>query len=304
MTQHMKSFLLIYCIFFSLSIIMSGCCSRRDIMKSDLKSNGLKDNTIFVSRDVKNPPSKSLLSEMKNESGEVIDEALQILESDKIFSYLSNEVNENSQAMEEWINKTKGSQVKLGSLLKEHPNIFCLTVTVQNQGIERAQTRNQKSYKKYNLMWVFLTRENKCMIMASPDYSCASIYGVRADLQEINNLHVTIENIPKYFSVAQTGSHGFIETDDKKILNETPIMNTILDYYCPGRMAGIDSKGTLISFTGKLMDKRRRYSATGIRTTSILNYDGINDQGTQSDCPLNNYGKPYWICSTFVLPTQ
>ncbi len=306
MASHKKAFLWICCIFFSLFVPMFSCCSKRGTMKSDLKSNELKENAIFVSCDVQNPPTKNLIMEMENESRKVINEVLKIFEGDKCLSYLSNKVNENSQSLEEWISKTKGSQVKLGLLLKEHPNIFCLTVTVHNRHIKETSENIPKNYKVYSLMWIFLARENKCMVMASPDNSCASIYGVRTALEEINDLNVTIENIPKYFSVgqAQADKQRFVEIDNKKILNEMPILDTILSYYCPVRFSGTDSKGTLINFTTKLLDKRRGYSATGIRTTFILNYDGANDQDSQFDCPINIYGKPYWICSTFALPTQ
>lgn len=291
MIRYQKSALWISGVFFSLSIILSGCCSRRDIM---LNINEKKGSDIFISHEVKTPPSNSSLAEMEKEAETVMNEALRILKRGKIIFYLSSKVNENSQAMEEWVSKTKGSQVELGLLLKEHPNIFCLTVSVKSH-----------SFKQFNLMWVVLARENKCIVMASPDYSCASIYGVSSDSQEINELYVTIEDIPKYFSVAQAGSQGYKVIDDKKIINDTPIMKTIFEYYCPARLAGTDSKGTLINFDKRLNDKkRRRFSVTGIRTTTILNYDGANDNISQSDCPINIYGKPYWNCSSIVLSTQ
>lgn len=303
--QYQKHFFGIAKISLLLAFYLLACCSQNFTTKPYLKVGEAKDSIVTLADDVgeESLPSKAVLSELERESREVINQALEIFKTTKALSYLSNEVNEDSKAMEKWIDKTKTSQTRLGLLLKRHPRIFCLLVTVANRRIREASWSIPKNFKKFSLIWFYLVKENKCLVMVSPDDSCASIYGAAASSQEeANDLHVRIENIPKYFLVAQVTSQGYVKIDDKKILNEEPIMDTILSYDCPERFASIGSKGIMVNFTWKIIGQKRGYSPTGIRITSILNYDWSSDKTNQLECPKNIYGKPSWVCSTILLP--
>ena len=269
--------------------------------------SGGKNINISISSDIKTKPSNILLTELEKESRTLINEAMNILEGEKVTYHLSNEVDENPKVMEEWINKTKESQIKLGLLLKEHPRVFCLTAAVRNYRIKETALRIPKNYKQYILVWRFLNNENKCIIMASPDYSCASMYGVRrTSLDEVNVLYMRIVDVPKYIKVVQAKPDGSKEENlDIKILNKIPIMDFIfVEYFCPLKLSGTESKGTLVNFEARFIGKKRRYSACGLTVTYVLNYDGTNDQASQSNCLTDFYGKPSWVCSSIVLPNQ
>lgn len=291
-----------------LPLMLTDCFTLRGVekIKSKIATSIEGDEKACIAPDVTNPPPDDQLLDMMKEAEIVMEETLDILEKGKCYNALTNEINENKEALNLWLEKTRPTQEKIGSLLKGHPNIFCLSLCIRNWPFKEMQRYIPKNFKQFNIMWIVPSGSSSCLVIAFPTDSCVSFYGATTISENENSYDVIIENIPKYYSLRiKRGEYPNFTTEEiKGEPNDKPLLETIIEYHCPQRYEGKESKGLLISFTKKVKHKGRRFWADGIRVYSTYNYDASKEERPQLECPNNVYDKPIGTCLTFPLPAN
>lgn len=287
----------------ALFLILSGCSifTGDEKIISDLESTNAI-NKISIEPLVSNPPSDNELEGMIKEANTVMEEVLGILEKGKCYNYLTNDINENAETLETWIKKTKPSHNKIGLLLRSHPNIFCISLIIQNYPIKENAVRIRKNFKQFNMMWVVPSNSSDCLIIAFPTESLVSFYGSVTASENDSSLNVYIENIAKYYPyLIKTGQYPNFTEKIKIEPNDKSLMKTIIESYSLSKLDGEGSKGLLLTFTKKVRHRGRRFWADGIRIYATYNYDASFDRDPQPKCPQDYYGNAYCVCATFPL---
>lgn len=303
MCQHLSKLKILKMI--GLLTLTTGYCSLGVLTNAQSilsNSNGGYKNIVVVSSNFINPPTEDQLVNMNSESQIVMKEALNILEKGKCYSALTNDVNEKKDGLKKWIEKTKPSQKAIGMLLKRHPNIVCLSLCVRSHPFSELKEDIPKGFKQFNIMWIVQPDSKSIVVIAFPTESCVSFYGATTVSDKVGSIEVNIEDIPKYYAVRKVSEENQnIPETHKGDLNETSLFDTILDYHCPSREAGVESKGYIISFTEKIKHKTRRFWADGIRAYSAYNLDSSVERYPKSLCHQDKSFNADYLCYTITL---
>lgn len=246
-----------------------------------------------------NSPSKAQLTYMETEAKLVMDRVLDILEKGKCYKALTDDIDENQQALEKWIKRTETSQVMIGLLLRSHPDIYCVSLRVYSSPVVK------RNFKLINIMWLVSPNSNRCLVIVFPHGSCVSLYGAETLSERENVTAVEIRNIPSHFIMkARKGEYPNFLEETIEEENKKNILETIIDSHSLMSLPPKGTKGLLISFTQMVKHKGHRFWAGGIRIYSTYGYDASRDRNSQPECPKNVYGKPIGTCLTFPLPAN
>lgn len=288
-------------IFVILIFFLMGCFSTSNDIKDDILKIDQSGYEIYYGPDVNFSHPEPVVATRASEAEKVMNGVLETLEKRECYRFLNDDVNENKDAFDQWIEKTKESQEKIGVLLKSNPNIFCVSLEVSNYPLKEMPRYIPKNYKRFNLMWLFSPENNSCLVIAFSKDSLVSFYGAMTFSEKKDYINVLIENIYEYFPTFQ---YPNLVDEVKREPNKKSLLETIMDYHNPSGYSGKGSKGLLISFTKKVKHKSRNYWADAIRVYSTYNYDNSLDESREPECPRDFYGKENCLCATISLPEE
>jgi hypothetical protein len=266
-----------------------------------------KPKVIVIAGDkIENQPNDKQIDCVVNQAETVISQALEILEKGGCYSSLKDDVNENKDAFDQWIEKTKESHRKIGLLLKKHPQIYFLSVVVRNHPLKEMPRYIPKNYNQFNLMWGVSQEKNKCLVIAFRKDDLASFYGLAGVPTKEKMLYVYIQNIPKSYPYVVKGVDypNFTDQGIRIEPNKASLLETIISTFHRVEIRGEGSKGFLISVVKKVDRKSRNYWADAIRVYSTYNYDNSLDESREPECPKTFYGKEYCLCATIPLAEE
>ncbi|HQQ46251.1 MAG TPA: hypothetical protein PK747_02435 [Acidobacteriota bacterium] len=289
----------------SLFLIMAGCNAVKRIDNTFyLKGNFVCEKRIYKASDAVNVPSDQVLNEMADNAGKIMAEALDIMEKENGFSLMTADINESQEALDNWLNLTRPGQERLGFLLKNHPEIYCLSLKLCNRKISEESVHIPKSLRYFNMMWIYDPGKNCCHIIAFPQDCLVSLYGGSTGSESKQSMTVNVENIPESFAFRlKSGKYpDFVDEGIKKEPNNLTLLETIIQYHDTVRFGGDSSKGSLISFTSNLKHKGLGFRADGIRLYSLYGDTSSSNLATKPSCPTDIYGNTWCICSEVPLP--
>ncbi|MFB3851994.1 MAG: hypothetical protein ACE14Q_08760 [Acidobacteriota bacterium] len=237
-----------------------------------------------------NFPKKNQVEVMAKEANQVMDKSLNILIKGNCLNYLTDDIDKKQEALEKWVAMTKPSQNKIGLLLKKHPNVKAIAIRF-------VSFKGNLSFAKV-VYYQNLSNDRCEIFMPSDDFY--SGYSSEAG-QTLDSMELRIRNIYAFYEGPATINPDVPFTEaaiHEKRSNDSTFFEEILASNDLTYEMGKGSKGLLICFTKKIMQRGSGYMPVGIQAYFGYNYDFSKDT-ILKECPRKS-----GTCVTFPLTSK